>query len=60
MLGVVVDFLGLNAPSPNLSTKTQLEKCTHYGQLDYIISPAHCCITQPPVAPSGDSARVIA
>jgi len=25
-------------------------------QLDYINSPAHCCITQPPVAPSGDSA----
>jgi len=28
-------------------------------QLDYINSPAHCCITQPP-APSGESARVIA
>jgi len=27
--------------------------------LDYINSPAHCCITQPP-APSGKSARVIA
>jgi len=30
-------------------------------QLDYIHSPVHSCITQPPcVAPSGDSARVIA
>ena len=30
-------------------------------KLDYIHSPAHGCITQPPcVAPSGDSARVIA
>jgi len=29
------------------------------NKLDYIHSPAHCCITQPPcMAPSGDSARV--
>ena len=28
-------------------------------KLDYINSPAHCCITQPPVAPSGDCERVI-
>ena len=32
----------------------------HRSKLDYIHSPAHGCITQPPcVAPSGDSARVI-
>jgi len=32
-----------------------------YTELDYIHSPAHDCITEPPcVAPSGDSARVIA
>jgi len=27
--------------------------------LDYINSPAHCCITQTPVAPSGDYEKVI-
>ena len=31
-----------------------------HKKLDYINSPAHCCITQPPcVAPSGDCERVI-
>jgi len=27
--------------------------------VNYINSPAHCCITQPPVEPSGDCERVI-
>jgi len=39
--------------------RTWMPKNTDQIKLDYIDSPAHCCIMQPPVAPSGDSARVI-
>jgi len=38
-----------------------MQPLLYIKQLDYIHSPAHGCIMQPPcVAPSGDSARVIA
>jgi len=40
----------------NTGTGTVTERVKQANKLDYINSPAHCCITQPPVAPSGDSA----
>jgi len=43
-----------------LTVRSVRDAAVENAELDYINSPAHCCIMQPPVAPSGDSTRVIA
>jgi len=54
--------MALERAKPPLGCRLELRHKSYFiPKLDYIHSPAHWCITQPPcVAPSGDSARVIA